>query len=221
MGGGGESERAPRGPPPAYLAAPAPARRPPPRPAPSAGESARSRGASLLSRGLASRAERLAAAGTPPILGGRPCPPRPGPAALPSAALRRPARRGRGRGRGRAGEAPGRRAVAGMRGWRRNLALCLQRLPDEGRTRPLPRPVSTGAGRGGRTQRRAGRGRSRRVSAGGEGRAAASEARSLQGHRRTRGAERSPAGQTCGGARQGAWRWDPGQGGRVRLERRL
>ncbi|XP_022354259.1 uncharacterized protein LOC111144311 [Enhydra lutris kenyoni] len=130
------------------LPPPPPARRPPPRP-PSPGK-ARALGERRCSV-AGSRAERSAwrPPGHPPTLGGRPCPPRPGPAALPSAVLRRPARRGRGRGRGRAGEAgPGRRAAAGMRGWRRNLALCLQRLPDEGRTRPLPTPVSTGAARG-------------------------------------------------------------------------
>lgn len=131
--------------PPAALCA-APARRPAPSP-PHPGKRALS-GASAQPRAR----ERSGAPGARPgprTLGGRPCPTRPWPAALPSAALRCPARRGRGRGRGRAGEAgPSRRVAAGMRSWRRNLALCLQRLPDEGRTRPLPTPVSTRAARG-------------------------------------------------------------------------
>lgn len=155
---GGPSGRAPRRP-----------RQPRP-PRPRARESARSRGASAqrrapeLSRALGGRSR-------PSTLGGRPCPPRPGRTALPSAALRRRARRGRGR----AGEAgPGRRAAAGMRGWRRNLAFCLQRLPDEGRTRPPPRPVSTGAARGEEGGPSAGLigGRPLGVPAGGEGRTA-------------------------------------------------
>lgn len=143
--------QAPSGPAPASLSALASARCPAPR-----SRKARALGESSCSA-AGSRAEPSAwrPPGHPPTLGGRPCPPRPGPAALPSAALRLLAQRGRGRGRGpgRAGEArPGRRAAAGMRGWRRNLAFCLQRLPDEGRTQRLLKPVSTGAGRRGRTQ---------------------------------------------------------------------
>lgn len=145
-GRGGQAAGALSGPSPGSFSCAAVRR---PAPPPRARESARSRGASLLSLRLRSGAECLAAASTPSTLRGSPCLPRPGPAALPSAALRLRARRGRGRGPGRgpAGKTPpGRRAAAGMRGWRRNLALCLQRLPDEGMTRP--RPVSTRAARG-------------------------------------------------------------------------
>lgn len=153
VGWGGHTAQAHSGPSPASLSAPARVRRPAPAPA-----KVRVLGERRCSAS-GSGAERSAWRPPPtlPTLPGRPCPPCPGPAALPSAALRLRARRGRGRGRGpgRAGETrPGRRAAAGMRSWRRNLALCLQRLPDEGRTRRLSRPGSCRAARAGRADQR-------------------------------------------------------------------
>lgn len=127
----------------------------------------------------------------------------PGP--RPSPALRcaaRPGGGGAGAGDGAgagAGEAgPGRRAAAGMRGWRRNLALCLQRLPDEGRKRPLPGPASTGAARG------AEGGPSAKL-AGGTGRGSPREAK---------GGRPRPRSGACGvtagrAARSGAWPGKP------------
>lgn len=107
-----------------------------------------------------------------------------------------------------------------MRGWRRNLAFCLQRLPDEGRTRPPPRPVSTGAARGEEGGpsagliggRPLGAPRGRRGADGGllprRGRGAP-EAPSPKGHRRTCGLERSWAG---GGGHSGRLRGACGGG---------
>ena len=90
-----------------------------------------------------------------------------------------------------------------MRGWRRNLALCLQRLPDEGRTRPPPRPVSTGAAK--REARGAEGGPSAGLTAGvrwgsrgrrGGGRPPASEAR--EGSALSGELEGSPQEMRCG-----------------------
>ena len=110
-----------------------------------------------------------------------------------------------------------------MRGWRRNLAFCLQRLPDEGRTRPPPRPVSTGAARGEEGGPSAGLigGRPLGVPAGGEGRTAVCFP-GAGGKRLKRRARRVTAGHAAwsaagpGGTQRaaapGARRWDRGPG---------
>lgn len=97
----------------------------------------RPRRESARSRGAAAQPRAGAGAGAEPAASTEPAAhaPRAGPAASGALRCARPG-----------GDEAGwnRPADAGMRGWRRNLALCLQRLPDEGRTRARRGRVSLG-----------------------------------------------------------------------------